>query len=104
MIKKTILSAAICASLILGSAGVALAGEITGTGESLQPLHAKSLCAFSGLEDFNNGAAPVEPGVVQSFGNHVNSPDGGVAQGNRPDGGGPAAPGIYCNPSGQNLP
>jgi hypothetical protein len=30
---------------------VVLAGEITGNGRSLQPLHANSECAFSGRDD-----------------------------------------------------
>lgn len=49
--KRTLLSAA-CAILVLGAGATAVAaGEITGNGRSLQPLHANSECAFSGLDD-----------------------------------------------------
>src|SRR3989304_3699176 len=55
------------------SAGAALAGEITGTGKSLEPLHANSICAYSGLNDDPTGAGPPPgingpPGRVQSWG------------------------------------
>jgi hypothetical protein len=40
-------TAAIVASL---SASAVLAGEITGNGRDLRPLHANSECAFSGLD------------------------------------------------------
>jgi len=52
------------------SAGAALAGEITGTGESLKPLHANSICAYSGLNDDPLGLDPNNgpPGRVQSWG------------------------------------
>ena len=44
-------TAAVGATLVLG-AGPAFAGEVTGTGKPTQgPAHAKSICAFSGLED-----------------------------------------------------
>ena len=32
------------------AASAALAGEITGNGKSLEPLHANSICAYSGLK------------------------------------------------------
>ena len=52
------------------SAGAALAGEITGTGESLKTLHANSICAYSGLNDDPLGLDPNNgpPGRVQSWG------------------------------------
>jgi hypothetical protein len=51
MVKRTLLSA-VCALALLGlSVGAVAAGEITGNGKSLQPLHANSECAFSGLDD-----------------------------------------------------
>ena len=55
------------------SAGAALAGEITGTGKSLEPLHANSICAFSGLNDDPTGIDPENgpPGRVQSYGYSV---------------------------------
>ena len=51
---RTLLSAtAVLLLLSLGPRAV-LAGEITGNGESLKPLHANSECAFSGLDDADN--------------------------------------------------
>jgi hypothetical protein len=53
------------------SAGAALAGEITGTGKSLEPLHANSICAYSGLNDDPTGETDGPPGRTQSFGQDV---------------------------------
>jgi ABC-type transport system substrate-binding protein len=55
------------------SAGAALAGEITGTGKSLEPLHANSICAYSGLNDDPEGLDPNNgpPGRTQSYGQDV---------------------------------
>jgi len=62
--------ASVCAVVLLGvGAGGALAGERTGTGqETAAPTHAGSICAFSGLEDYEtppDQIAPVTPGAVQ---------------------------------------
>jgi hypothetical protein len=68
--KKRVLGAAAAVGLavVLGSGGVASAGEVTGNGKpTAGPDHARSLCVFSGLED-NDFEAPVEPGVVQNWG------------------------------------
>jgi len=56
-------------ALSLG-AGAAFAGEITGTGKSLEPLHGKSICAYSGLNDDPQGLDPANgpAGRVQSYG------------------------------------
>ena len=49
---KRILLSATCALTLLGvAAGTVAAGEITGNGKSLKPLHANSECAFSGQDD-----------------------------------------------------
>lgn len=54
-----------CAAAALGAAAApAFAGEIGGNGEWIE-IKAKSMCAFSGLED-----EPFAPGTVQNFG-HV---------------------------------
>lgn len=55
------------------SAGAALAGEITGTGQTLEPLHANSICAYSGLNDDPTGIDPNNgpPGRTQSYGQDV---------------------------------
>ena len=52
------------------SAGAALAGEVTGNGKSLEPLHANSICAYSGQNDDPTGIDPSNgpPGRVQSWG------------------------------------
>ena len=66
--------AAVCAVAFAGlSASPALAGEVTGNGKSLKPLHGKSICAFSGLNDDPTGIDPRNgpPGRVQSFGQDV---------------------------------
>ena len=73
MVKKS-LAAAFCAAAVVGlTAGSALAGEITGTGKSLEPLHANSICAYSGLNDDPLGLDPSNgpPGRVQSYGQDV---------------------------------
>jgi hypothetical protein len=51
MVKRTLLSAACAIALLSVAVGAVAAGEITGNGKSLQPLHANSECAFSGLDD-----------------------------------------------------
>jgi hypothetical protein len=92
-VGKKAFAAALCAAAFTGlSAGSALAGEITGTGESLKiedskwgtGLHARSECAFSGLNDDN---LPTDA-IAQSFGQiiKVAGPLGGV-------------PGEACNPT-----
>jgi hypothetical protein len=55
------------------SAGAALAGEVTGNGKSLEPLHANSICAFSGLNDDPEGLNPENgpPGRTQTYGQDV---------------------------------
>jgi hypothetical protein len=53
------------------TASAAFAGEITGNGRSLEPLHANSICAYSGLNDDPTGIDPElngPPGRVQSWG------------------------------------
>ncbi len=61
--KKQILGIAVAATLFVGSATTALAGEVTGNGGStpVQGYVAASLCAFSGLEDH-----PIAPGTTQT--------------------------------------
>jgi hypothetical protein len=56
------------------SAGAAFAGEITGNGKSLEPLHANSICAYSGQNDDPTGIDPEHngpPGRTQSYGQDV---------------------------------
>lgn len=49
------------------SAGAAFAGEVTGNGRSLEPLHANSICAYSGLNDKTEGEGDLTS-RVQSWG------------------------------------
>lgn len=49
------------------SAGAAFAGEVTGNGRSLEPLHANSICAYSGLNDKTAGEGDLTS-RVQSWG------------------------------------
>jgi len=54
-------------------AGAVFGGEITGNGKSLEPLHGRSICAYSGLNDDPLGSDPTNgpPGRTQSFGQDV---------------------------------
>lgn len=52
------------------SAGAVLAGEVTGNGKSLEPLHANSICAYSGLNDKTAGEGDLTS-RVQSWGQDV---------------------------------
>lgn len=71
-------------------AGAVLAGEITGNGKSLQPMHGKSVCAFSGLNDERTAE---EPGRTQSYGQLVR-----IGLKDIIDGFG-GSPGNACNPT-----
>jgi hypothetical protein len=69
-----------------------LAGEVTGTGKSLEPLHGKSICAYSGLNDDPLGVNPENgpPGRTQSFGQDVRKGFIDPREFN---------PGLACNPN-----
>jgi hypothetical protein len=69
-IATAVSAAAIVLSL---GAGAVLGGEITGNGKTLEPLHAKSICAYSGLNDDPLGLDPHNgpAGRVQSYGYSV---------------------------------
>jgi hypothetical protein len=79
------------------TAGAALAGEITGTGKSLEPLDGDSICAYSGLNDDPNGIDPDNgpPGRTQSFGQDVKL---GIFEPSELKAGVPS-PGFACNPN-----
>ena len=51
MVKKSLLASLFALAILWAGAGAVAAGEITGNGKSLQPLHANSECAFSGRDD-----------------------------------------------------
>lgn len=62
--KRWIGSAAVAAGLVLASAGVASAGEVTGNGKPTPaPDNAASECVFSGqdTQDVANGGTEVNP-------------------------------------------
>jgi hypothetical protein len=64
-------AAAAVATLALSlTAGSVFAGEVTGNGKSLEPLHANSICAYSGLNDKTAGEGDLTS-RVQSFGHEV---------------------------------
>ena len=68
MRRPVLLGIAVGAVIVLGSAGGAVAGERGGDGhETPAGDKARSLCAFSGLDDMDF-EAPVQPGVVQNWG------------------------------------
>src|SRR6266508_1824666 len=93
MSTRSLLVAAVCAAAVAAAgAGSAFAGEITGNGKSLEPLHANSICAYSGLNDDPTGIDPENgpPGRVQSWGKDVKD---SVLAGNGPLGG---VPGQEC--------
>ena len=93
MSTRSLLAAAVCAVAVAGlSAGSAFAGEITENDKSLEPLHANSIRAYSGLNDDPTGIDPENgpPGRVQSWGKNVKD---SVLAGNGPLGG---VPGEAC--------
>lgn len=62
IVIRTALIGLAAAACLAAGAGAAQAGEITGNGE-LKEVKARSLCAYSGLED-----EPHQPGTVQNWG------------------------------------
>lgn len=73
--KKRIAALALGTMMFLGSSGVAVAGEVTGSGrggpngDGITPIKAHtaaSECAFSGLEDNLPGTGIVVPGDTQT--------------------------------------
>lgn len=73
--KRVALAVAMTAIGMSLTASVAFAGEITGNGKTLEPLHANSICAYSGQNDDPTGIDPNNgpPGRVQSYGQVVQS-------------------------------
>jgi hypothetical protein len=98
MSRTSRLAAAVCTlALVGGSAAPAFAGEVkgppgtpevlgSGSEEDTQaPSHAKSICAFSGLNDFRE-----ENGQIERI---TQSPGTELTLGNTP----PGVPGTGCN-------
>ncbi|HET6600983.1 MAG TPA: hypothetical protein VFG57_03390 [Gaiella sp.] len=69
--RRILVAAGVAAVAAVLTVGAASAGERTGAGGQT-PIRdtARSLCAFSGLEDFDF-EAPVQPGVAQNWGQIV---------------------------------
>ena len=68
--KKVVATLAASMAAVALTAGAAFAGERTGNGgDTPAGQNARSLCAFSGLEDNDGGA--VQPGVAQNWGQIV---------------------------------
>jgi hypothetical protein len=71
--KSLVVASVSAAALLVAGTGIASAGEVTGNGKPVT-IHAKSLCAFSGLEDWASteeqpeGGILVSPGTVQNWG------------------------------------
>lgn len=76
--KKVLAAVAIGAASIVAMGSSALAGEVTGNGKPTQgPAHARSSCAFSGLDDqdpADGGSGVVTPGEVQNWGHTKGAP------------------------------
>jgi len=75
MTTFSVVGAGVCAAaMFVGGAGIASAGEVTGKGKPTQaPAHAKSICAFSGLEDGDDlpPGSPSGPGAPPQNWGHV---------------------------------
>ncbi len=67
MSLKRVLATSATTALLVGALGSpALAGEVTGNGKPTQgPAHARSVCAYSGL---NDEITDFEPTRVQNYG------------------------------------
>lgn len=73
MHAKRLLPVAVCLAALSGAgAATALAGEVTGPpgagNVTPKPVNGKSPCAFSGLNDYNQGPTDF---IVQSYGQDV---------------------------------
>ena len=77
--------------LVVSAAGMASGGEVTGNGRPIE-VHGASICAFSGLDDVDEGEDPNDPttddfGRTQNFGQiarYVQGPMGGAGGACRP--------------------
>lgn len=67
MTRRRVVLTSLAAALLMGSAALpASAGEVTGNGkDTAGPAHARSVCAFSGL---NDEITDFEPTNVQNYG------------------------------------
>jgi len=99
--KKSWRAVAVCvAAVAVLSAGPAMAGEVTGSGQNVEQNQGVSWCSFSGLNDDPgaplDGSGPNGPGgQSQSYGQELKLGliDPHVAN-----------PGLFCNPNRTPLP
>ena len=103
MSKKVLLALAVCAAVAGLSAGPALAGEVTGSGQNEDQNQGKSWCSFSGLNDDPDapldGSDPDGPGgKSQAYGQDVRL---GLAD---PVEDKFVHPGTFCTPNKSPLP
>jgi hypothetical protein len=109
--KKLLLALALAAVMVLSVAGMASAGEITGTGDAT-PIGdfwtgggAASICSFSGLNDWPWD--PENPGIddpegfgrTQNWGQLPKQLRDDIRAGNSPAPGHLEAPNVSCNPA-----
>ena len=93
-LKRMLGGAVTAAMLVVATAGAASAGEVTGNGQPIE-VHGASICAYSGLDDVDEGEDPDDPstddfGRTQNFGQiarFVQGPMGGAGGACRPGAG-----------------
>ena len=99
---KALIGALLAACIAALTAGSALAGEVKGpptggtptSNDTAAPSHSNSLCAYSGLNDYNNGQ------TVRQTQTPKDAAPGSAAHGwTIPDGSGGTIT-ISCNPNG----
>jgi hypothetical protein len=99
---KALIGALLAAFIAALTAGSALAGEVKGpptggtptSNDTAAPAHSNSLCAYSGLNDYNNGQ------TVRQTQTPKDAAPGSAAHGwTIPDGNGGTIT-ISCNPNG----
>ena len=96
--KKSWRAVAVCvAAIAVLSAGPALAGEVTGSGQNVEQNQGVSWCSFSGLNDDPEGLDPANGpgGQSQSYGQELKL---GLQDPRE------ANPGTFCNPNRTPLP
>jgi hypothetical protein len=94
---RAVAGSSLCALALVGTAGAASAGEITGNGK-FKPVNGKSICAFSGQNDGYHDPEhqdfPGDNARVQSYGQLVKA----GLRGQVPN------PGMACNPNNEPPP
>ena len=96
-ILRPVAGSSLCPLALVGTAGAASAGEITGNG-TFKDVKGKSICAYSGQNDgFHDPLHqdfPGDDGRVQSYGQLVKA----GLKGQLPN------PGLACNPNNEPPP